>query len=58
MPDGNIGEEIFYEVNNKEVRLQDSRIFSLSKYTEEIQMAFDVVETGRRAVRDFYDHRG
>ena len=29
-PDGNKGDEIVYSINNKEVRLQDSRLFSLS----------------------------
>ena len=51
VPKNNEGDEIYYEVNNKEVRLQDSRWYSLSQYSRETFMTFDILETGSRATK-------
>ena len=42
------GDETYYEVSNKEIKLQDSRLFQLSKYSQETVMAFDIIEKGKR----------
>ena len=49
-----VGDETFYEVHNREIRLQDSRIFQLSKYSQQTVMAFDIIEKGKRPPLAFF----
>ena len=48
-----MGDEIFYEIKNKELRLRDSRFFPLASYASEKAMAFDIVWGGRRVLPSY-----
>ena len=49
IPKNNEGDEIFYEIHNKEIRLQDSRWQSFQN--REVVMAFDILKAGARATK-------